>query len=539
MKRICGFLLGAMLMGISASAQIEQVGNGAQVRVSGTAEPFQVVAIDVLKSDVAREDLEAMEPTEYLDAIVCHDQVSADADGNYEFNFNINIGSGKYTVYSGTSDVEFDPETFVFVSNSDYTTVSGAINEASTAQIEDMIEKDPYVLGLDESDIKDISIKGLANVLAGTLEDEKFDASDREKSWAIVDRALFVQKLNEGKITDITKEDNKITGLEESEISDWLKKDFVNSVLTEEFTKRISDKNFESVKDYSENITEAFVLAVVKEPNGVSNVEDIIKAFSDEIGVSVKNLPNGFWSKLAGEAYSDFDDLKTAFNKYKNSDSSTNGGSNTGGKTNSRGGSVGVTDVALVPVTENNTKLNPEIFNDLGSVEWAKEAIVYLAEKQIINGVGDMKFAPDSFVTREQFAKIAVNAFVPDTDESTQAFSDVESGSWYESSVKKAVNAGVAKGMGDGTFGVGRQITRQDMCVMIYNAAKAAGKSFKENTEFKFSDDLYIADYAKEAVYALFADGAVSGMTASEFAPRENATRAQAAKIIYSVVKGM
>lgn len=547
MKRLSCSVLCTTLMSLSvlASAQVEQVGNGSQVRVSGTANPSEVVAIDVLTADAKREDLETMDPSEYLDTIVYHDQVKADADGNYEFNFNINIGSGKYTVYSGTKDLEFEPQTFVFVSNTDYTLVAEEINNASASRIEEMIEDDPYVLGLEESDLEDIDVKGLAKVLEGSLEDEKFDAEARETSWAIVDRALFVQKLNEGKIEDITKEDDKVTNLEKSEISKWLKKDFVNSDLTEEFTKRMSDKDFDSVKEYEENIIEAFVLAVVKEPNGVSNVEDIVKEFSTEIDVSVKNLPNGFWSKLAGEDYSDFDELKTAYNKYKNTsqDNGSTGGSGSGGKTNSKGGgSVGVTDVALIPVIDNNSennKLNPEIFTDINSVEWAKEAIVYLAEKQIINGVGDSKFAPNASVTREQFAKIAVNAFVPEADEASQSFYDVESGSWYESYVKKAFNAGVAKGMGDGSFGVGRQITRQDMCVMIYNAAKAAGKSFNKNSEFKFSDDAAIADYAKEAVYALYADGAVSGVTAFEFAPGENATRAQAAKIIYSVVKGM
>lgn len=172
----------------------------------------------------------------------------------------------------------------------------------------------------------------------------------------------------------------------------------------------------------------------------------------------------------------------------------------------------------------------------MDSVDWAKDAILALAEKEIVNGVGDKTFAPNANVTREQFAKIVVGAFTPDAEEQDIEFSDVASGAWYESYIKKAYSEGIIKGMGDGNFGVGINVTRQDMCVMIYNAAKAAGMEFSTDAK-EFADDDKIADYAKEAVYALKNAGAVSGMTATEFAPLGGATRAQAAKIIYSLVK--
>ena len=72
---------------------------------------------------------------------------------------------------------------------------------------------------------------------------------------------------------------------------------------------------------------------------------------------------------------------------------------------------------------------------------------------------------------------------------------------------------------------------------MAYNAALKAGKIIEIETPHElFADDDEISDYAKKAVYALRAAGVVSGITDDEFAPKENATRAQAAKIIYSIL---
>ena len=117
-------------------------------------------------------------------------------------------------------------------------------------------------------------------------------------------------------------------------------------------------------------------------------------------------------------------------------------------------------------------------------------------------------------------------------------FTDVDSNAWYAPFVLKAQTAGIVKGLGDVTFCVGQNVTRQDMCVMIYNAAKAKGYALEsENTTKKFADDDRIADYAKEAVYALREAGVVNGMTGEEFAPFGTATRAQAAKIIYYILE--
>ncbi len=178
-------------------------------------------------------------------------------------------------------------------------------------------------------------------------------------------------------------------------------------------------------------------------------------------------------------------------------------------------------------------------FSDLGDAAWAKEAVTFLANKAIINGKTASSFAPNDDITRAEFAKIVVKAFgLEDTSASVSSFSDVSASDWYYTAVASAYNKGIIKGYENGTFGVNDKITRQDMAVIIYRAAQVAGKTIEATkAEVAFADSADIATYAAEAVATLQKGGVINGMTATTFAPTATATRAQAAQMIYGLVK--
>ena len=66
--------------------------------------------------------------------------------------------------------------------------------------------------------------------------------------------------------------------------------------------------------------------------------------------------------------------------------------------------------------------------------------------------------------------------------------------------------------------------------------AKAFGKSFTSESE-TFADDAEIASWAKTAVYELKNAGVIGGVGDNKFAPAGTCTRAQAAQIIYQLIK--
>lgn len=172
-------------------------------------------------------------------------------------------------------------------------------------------------------------------------------------------------------------------------------------------------------------------------------------------------------------------------------------------------------------------------FTDLDTVPWASEAIDYMFTNGYVNGVGNGLFAPQSEVTREQFVKMLVNVFgLTAVEGASVDFSDVNDGEWYADFVKIAASRGIVSGMGDGSFGVGAPISRQDMAVMIARCTNImTGDEIAED----FADNSEISDYAVNAVYAMKSAGYLSGDNEGKFNPIKTATRAETATVLYRI----
>ena len=79
-------------------------------------------------------------------------------------------------------------------------------------------------------------------------------------------------------------------------------------------------------------------------------------------------------------------------------------------------------------------------------------------------------------------------------------FSDVAEKDWFYPYVKSTYLAGIVNGIGDNKFGVGMNITRQDLCVMVYRAILAGNDTLSGDRTKIFDDEEQISFYAKEAV---------------------------------------
>ncbi|ACT01198.1 S-layer homology domain-containing protein [Paenibacillus sp. JDR-2] len=177
-------------------------------------------------------------------------------------------------------------------------------------------------------------------------------------------------------------------------------------------------------------------------------------------------------------------------------------------------------------------------FTDAGSVKWAQEAIDGLAARQIVNGVQEGHFAPQNKVTRAEFISMLVRTFDLLQPSAVSSFTDVKQGAWYEHEVASAEKLGIVKGYSDGSFGVNRTITREEMAAMIWNAANAFG--LKPSTGIPatgYTDEASISSYAKEAVLQLSGAGLLNGYENGSFMPSGNATRAEAAVLIYRILQ--
>ncbi|MDO4541349.1 MAG: S-layer homology domain-containing protein [Bacillota bacterium] len=180
-------------------------------------------------------------------------------------------------------------------------------------------------------------------------------------------------------------------------------------------------------------------------------------------------------------------------------------------------------------------------FKDTPAEGWYYSDVVYVVSQEIMKGVSDTAFDPNSSITRGQFLTIlgrwagiedaAANAPV------STGFADVEPYMYYASHVAWGVEQGITNGVSADSFDPNANITRQDMAVMIARFAKVRNIDLDLGSRSAaFGDDSEIAEYAKDAVYAMKSAGIFNGKGNNKFEPRANATRAEAAKIIHKLM---
>ncbi len=183
-------------------------------------------------------------------------------------------------------------------------------------------------------------------------------------------------------------------------------------------------------------------------------------------------------------------------------------------------------DASLLPAGGSNAPAASTGFVDTEG-HWAKENIDKMHDAGVINGMDETHFAPDSTVTKGQFATLIVQALKLDVDTS------LESEHWAMPYVKAAQNAGLIAE--DIPFTVDQfdvDISREEMASMVAKAAEYKGLDVSAAADAAFTDADTISAWAVQDVKNAVALGIISGMDDGSFQPKANATRAQAATML-------
>jgi hypothetical protein len=167
---------------------------------------------------------------------------------------------------------------------------------------------------------------------------------------------------------------------------------------------------------------------------------------------------------------------------------------------------------------------------------WAAVFLDQLISRGVMNGYADGTLKPKGNVTRAEFTKMIVTALNLSAASAGQNFSDVGAADWFKQFVDIASSRNLINGIGGDLFAPNNQISRQDLCTIVYRALQDQGAAMPAENGAAFSDDSQIAAYAKEAVYKLRQMGIVSGRDTGMFDPLAPATREETAKIICGVI---
>ena len=129
-----------------------------------------------------------------------------------------------------------------------------------------------------------------------------------------------------------------------------------------------------------------------------------------------------------------------------------------------------------------------------------------------------------------------MKVFKIENKETTANFSDVKKNEWYYKTVATAYEMGIVNGYTDGRFGIGDNISRADMAVMVCRVLDIMGKApAVEEVGYIFTDYAEIPDYAYNSVKRLQQMGLVKGDDFRYFYPTNSLTRAESAVVLWPV----
>lgn len=178
-------------------------------------------------------------------------------------------------------------------------------------------------------------------------------------------------------------------------------------------------------------------------------------------------------------------------------------------------------------------------FKDVPDSHWAKTFVDFVVDKGYFAGVSDDRFDPDGKMTRAMFVAVIAKVEGKTLDNSVDSgFTDVPAGKYYTGAVKWAAENEIVSGIGNKSFGPNLPITRQDICVMMdkyiqYHDANNKEKYLDRDSDVTFKDAADISAYAKDSVEKCVSYGLISGYPDGKFRPKNNATRAEVAVMIY------
>ena len=148
-----------------------------------------------------------------------------------------------------------------------------------------------------------------------------------------------------------------------------------------------------------------------------------------------------------------------------------------------------------------------------------------------VSGYPDGKFRPDSYVTREEVAKMVIAALGIDPISPTSAsFFDVSLNRWSSKWIEIAAQRGYLKGYGDGSFGPEKFITRAEMASLLMRII--LDSKFLLNAEVKDFVDVPDGKWYTNSVRLAALYGIISGYQDGTFRPEQCLTRTEAVTMI-------
>lgn len=515
-----------------------------EITVSGTSSKENMVVI-ISPSSVLPQDFS----DDNIPSVI--KQVSVNGDFEVTLGMPSRASVGEYTVYVRIGSYQTS-YVFMHINYLGAKRVVESLSVADGEEFRNLIAENGQILGIDANNVGYVSNFEEIVIL---LDNMTFDSvEDFQKKYKKVLAISLIQgETNPETVVSLMAENASVLGINYEK--DFEKDKRLSDVSKTELAKTLGEISYTEYCDEDGNINFKKIMEDIKPVVVIKNVTNWIgikeiitdsfkDVFSDAISDSkyYKKIKDkdAVYEELAKKNYDSLDKLleefETAAEKvYKREKNTSSGGGGGGGSSSSSkenviGGAIsgGVT-VSPGYDGENNKKSDVE-FTDIDKSHWSFVAVSELCSEGIIKGYEDGTFRPSNNITRAEFTKLVL--FFASSVESKEnvTFNDVNENDWYYSAVTMAASKGIVSGTGEG-FSPNAFIKREDAALIVYRILNLTGNKLYGYRPF--ADREEVSEYARDAVFTLAGSYILNGTDDNKFMPKNNITRAEAAKLIY------
>lgn len=200
--------------------------------------------------------------------------------------------------------------------------------------------------------------------------------------------------------------------------------------------------------------------------------------------------------------------------------------------------STAADEYPTIKVVVKNTGLPSMFFEDVKVGDWFYGDVEYVYYNRLMNGTSTNTFSPQLSTTRGMIVTILYRLEGSPEVTGTCPFSDVPAGAYYEAPITWAAKNEIVNGMGDGTFAPESNITREQLAAIFFRYAKYKGIYDEDDCVMTggFKDQDKVSPWAYEAMSWAIGVGLIGGSNESDglyLLPQGNALRCQVAAILH------